>query len=127
MFVEKFYPTVYISCIYLLWPAKVSGALSVAVCTQDLLKKVPIFFITSTIVWSQVKQQGENTALPSNRDLDCPVIQNWSKDLPSMAPPIRTRPSFPHSQSFPTGSFHKPLIILQKKADRMKTAITEEN
>ena len=70
MFVEKFYPTVYISCIYLLWPAKVSGALSVAVCTQDLLKKVPIFFITSTIVWSQVKQQGGNRALPINKKLD---------------------------------------------------------
>ena len=24
-----------------------------------------------------------------------------------MAPPIRTRPSFPHSQSLPSGSFHK--------------------
>ena len=70
MFVEKFYPTVYISCIYLLWPAKVSGALSVAVYTQDLLKKVPIFFITSTIVWSQVKQQGGNRALPINKKLD---------------------------------------------------------
>ena len=70
MFVEKFYPTVYISCIYLLWPAKVSGALSVAVCTQDLLKKVAIIFITSTIVWSQVKQQGGNRALPINKKLD---------------------------------------------------------
>ena len=26
-----------------------------------------------------------------------------------MAPPIRTRPSFPLSQSLPSGSFHKPL------------------
>ena len=37
---------------------------------QDLLKEVTIFFITSTIVWPQVKQQGGNTALPINRKLD---------------------------------------------------------
>ena len=29
-----------------------------------------IIFITSTIVWSQVKQQGGNTALPKDRKLD---------------------------------------------------------
>ena len=32
----------------------------------DLLKEV-IIFITSTIVWPQVKQQGGNTAPPINR------------------------------------------------------------
>ena len=35
-----------------------------------------------------------------------------------MAPPIRTRPSFPLSQSLPSGSFHQ-------RADRPKTTITE--
>ena len=29
----------------------------------DLLKEVAIIFITSTIIWPQVKQQGGNTAL----------------------------------------------------------------
>ena len=29
-----------------------------------------------------------------------------------MAPPIRTRPSFHHSQSLPSGSFHKPLFLI---------------
>ena len=43
---------------------------SVAVHAWDLLKEVAIFFIISTIVWSQVKQQGGNTALPINRKLD---------------------------------------------------------
>ena len=43
---------------------------SVAVRAPDLLKEVTIIFITSTIVWSQVKQQGENIALPQNRKLD---------------------------------------------------------
>ena len=42
-----------------------------------------------------------------------------------MAPPIRTRPSFPLSQSLPSGSFHKPLILLHQRADRLKTRITE--
>ena len=45
------------------WPAIGSGALSAAVRAQDLLKEVTIIFITSTIVWPQVKQQGGNTAL----------------------------------------------------------------
>ena len=39
--------------------------------------------------WSQVKQQGGNTTLPST--------ENWIKDLLSMALPIRTRLSFPLS------------------------------
>ena len=50
-----------------------------------------MIFITSTIVWSQVKQQGGNTALFS--------AENWIKDLLSMALPIRKRPSFDPLQS----------------------------
>ena len=42
-----------------------------------------------------------------------------------MAPPIRARPRFPHSQSLPSGSFHKPLILIHQRADRMKATITE--
>ena len=30
-----------------------------------------------------------------------------------------------HIQSLPSGSFHKPLIIIHQKAGRMKTTITE--
>ena len=37
-----------------------------------------------------------------------------------MALPIRTRPSFPLSQSLPSGRFHKPLILLHQRADRLK-------
>ena len=40
------------------------------VCAWELFKEVGIIFITSTIVWPQVKQQGGNTALPINRKLD---------------------------------------------------------
>ena len=52
------------------WPGAGSGALSGAVHAWDLLKEVTIIFITSIIVWPQVKQQGGNTALPINRKLD---------------------------------------------------------
>ena len=44
------------------WPAAGLGALSVAVHEWDILKEVAIIFITSIIVWPQVKQQGMNTA-----------------------------------------------------------------
>ena len=43
-------------------PVAGPGALSVAGCAWDLLKELAIIFMTSTIVWSQVKQQGGNTA-----------------------------------------------------------------
>ena len=49
----------------------------------------------------------------------------WIKDLLSMALPIRTRPRFLLSQSLPSGSFHKPLILFHQRADRLKTTITE--
>ena len=59
----------------------------------DLWKEVAIVFITSTIVWLPVKHR-EGTQ-------PCPSTENWIKDLLSMAPPIRTRPSFPLNQSLP--------------------------
>ena len=43
------------------------GALSEAVHAWDLLKEVAIIFITSTIVWSQVKQQGGLCSLPAHQ------------------------------------------------------------
>ena len=60
----------------------------------------------STIVWPQVNSR-EGTHLH-------PSTENWIKDLLSMAPPIRTRPSFPLSQCIPSESFHKPLILLHE-------------
>ena len=54
-----------------------------------------------------------------------PSTKNWIKDLMSMAPPIRTRPRFPHSQFLPPGSFQKPLILIHQRADRTETTITE--
>ena len=51
--------------------------------------------------------------------------ENWIKDLLSTAPPIRTRPSFPLSQSLPSGCFDKSLILFHQRTDRLKTTITE--
>ena len=50
-----------------------------------------------------------------------PSTENWINDLLSMALSIRTRPSFPIRQSLPSGNFHKPLILLHQRADRLKT------
>ena len=61
------WPGVFSSGMGWQWPAAGLGALSVAVHAWDLLKEVAIIFISSTIVWSQVKQQGGDTALPINR------------------------------------------------------------
>ena len=92
------------------------GHLSAAVLAWDRMKEVAILFITFTIVWSQVNNR-EGTQLH-------PSTGNWIKDLLSMAPSIRTRPSFPLSQSLPSGSFHKLLILLHQRANRLKTTIT---
>ena len=93
------------------------GALSAAGHTWDLLKEVAIIFITFTIVWPQVHNREGIQFHPST--------ENWIKDLLSMALPTRERPSFHHSQSFPSGSFHKPVIFIHQRIDRMKTTIRE--
>ena len=77
------------------------GALSVAVPAWDLLKKVAIIFITSTIVWPQINNREGTQPHPST--------ENWMKDLLSMAPAIRTRPSFQLSQFVPSERFHSLL------------------
>ena len=92
------------------WPDTGLEAQTVAVHAWDLSKEVAIIFITSTIVWPQVHNR-EGT--------------QWIKDLLNMATPIRTRPNFPLSQSLTSGSFHKPLILLYQRADRLKITITE--
>ena len=46
------------------------GTLHTAVPGWDLLKEITIIFITSTVDWTQVKQQGGNIAWPFNRKLD---------------------------------------------------------
>ena len=85
------------------WHAAGSGALSVAVrCTRPSeVGHHYLYHFDHSFVSGQTT--GGDTALPINK--------NCIKDLLSTTPPIRTRPSFPHSQSLPSGSFHKTLIL----------------
>ena len=99
------------------WPAAGLGTVSVAVQAWDLLKEVAITFTTSTIVWPQVNNREGTQPHPSTESL--------IKDLLRVPPPIRTRLSFPLSQFLLLGTFHKPLILLHKRADKLKTTITE--
>ena len=61
-------------------------------------REVAIIFITSTIVWPQVKQQEQNTASPINRKLDkrftehSPAHQNKIQFHPQSVSPIRKPP-----------------------------------
>ena len=72
-----------------------------------------------TIVWSQVKQQGGSAALSFNRKLLLQVLL-------SMAPSIRTKTSFPHSQSLASGNFHKPLILIHQTKWRPQSPKTDQ-
>ena len=71
------------------WPAAELGALSAPLHAWDLFKEVAIILITATTVWYQVTHRERKQPLPST--------ENWMKDLLSMAPPIRARPSVPPS------------------------------
>ena len=81
-------------------------ALNTIVPAQVLLKEVAITLITPTIVGLRPNNREGTQPRPSN--------EKWIQDLLSMAPPIRTRPSFPPSQSLPSGRFHKPLILIHQ-------------
>ena len=52
-------------------------------------------------------------------------VKWFYEHLLSSALPIRRRPSFPFSQSLPSGSFHKLLMLIHQRANRMKTTIRE--
>ena len=74
------------------WPAAGSGARSVAL---DLLKEVTIIFITSTIVWSQVKKQGGITIQTINSKLD----SRFTKPHPSEQDPVSPTVSVSHQEA----------------------------
>ena len=80
------------------WPAAGLGALSAAAGAWELLKEGTIIFITSAIIWPQVKQQGGNTALSINRKLDLrftecgPAHPNKTQFSPQSVSPVRKLP-----------------------------------
>ena len=77
-------------------------------CTGTFWRRSPLSSL-HTIVWSQVKQQGGNT-------------ENWINIYWAWHPhKIKTQFA---TQSLPSRSFHKLLILIHQRADRMKTTIT---
>ena len=62
-------------------------------------------------VWPQVKQQGGNTALPAHQQKTGLKIY-WAWPRPAEQDPVS-------SQSLPSGSFHKPLIPIHHRANRI--------
>ena len=63
-------------------PAAGSGALSGTMHAWKLLKEVEIIFITSTVVWPQVKQEGRNTNLTHQQKIELKVYKRlYRKDL----------------------------------------------
>ena len=74
--------------------------------------------ITPIIVLSLRPNYREETQLHPSAD-------NWVKGLLSMALPPKVIPSFPPQTVLPLGSLYKPLILIQQRAERMRTTITE--
>ena len=73
--------------------------------------------VGTTIVWPQVNSREGSEPLPST--------ENWIKDLLSMATPIRTRIVSPSISLSHQEASISLLILLHQRADRLKTAITE--
>ena len=83
--------------------------------------------LSITISWSLLKLMSIESVMPASSDklislnhflLYCTLsesVVNYSIG----------NESCPHSQSLRSGSFHKPLILIHQRVDRMKTAITE--
>ena len=61
-----------------------------------------------------------------HKELDTTEWLNWPfHSWLTIAIPIRTRPSFHLSESLPSGSFPKSLILLSQRVDIMETTITK--
>ena len=105
-----------------LWSAARTGALATAdlggvVCGTVLLKRVAI--VTTTLPQFGLKPNYKEGTQPHLS------TENWITDYWAWTLPIKARPRFPHSQSLPSGSFRKSLILIYQRTGKMKTTITE--
>ena len=93
------------------WPAAALGALSVGnVCTGPYEGgRRYLHYLPHSLVSGQTT--GREHSPTQQQKIGLKIYWAWH--------PIRTRPSFPLSQSLPSGSFHKPLILHQR-ADRIE-------
>ena len=67
-------------------------------------------------LWTPGLESGQTTTVEGVKPH--PPADNCITDLLSIALPTRAKPSFPHSQSLPSGSLKKPLILIHQRADR---------
>ena len=83
---------------------------------EDPLKRMAT--LSSILAWRTpwTKEPGRLQSIGSQR-----VRHDWAINTfgPSRGH-LRTRPSFSLSQSLPSGSFHKPLILLHQRTDTLK-------
>ena len=63
-------------------------------------------------------------ALGQTTEREHPSTENYIKDLLSIAT-HQNNTQFPSQSISPSGSFHKPLILIHQRPDRRKTTITE--
>ena len=66
-----------------------------------------------SIVWPQAKKPGGNMDSTINKKIGIKIYWPWSNTRNWSA-------QFLPSQSLPSGSFHKPLIFINQRADRKK-------
>ena len=99
---------------------RVGGTESSSVCMRhfDLSSTYTRLSLSSLPPW-------EFGPRSSNREGTQPHPATENLTFTEYGPPIKTRPCFTLSQSLPSGSFHKPLIPIHHRANRMKTTITE--
>ena len=88
------------------WTAAYQAPPSMGFSRQEYWSAVPLPSLAS-IVWHQVNNREGTQPHPSTG--------NWIKDLLNIALPIRTRPNLSLSQSLPSESFHKLLILLHQE------------
>ena len=92
------------------WPAAGLGALRAEGPAWDILKEIIINSLPPPYFGFSSNNREGTQSYPSS--------ENWIKDLLSPSEEDLL------SQSLPSGSFHKPLILLHQMADRLKTTIT---
>ena len=105
------------------WPSTGVGALNttilgaVACWHKSVWSRLPFTTITNTIIWSQAKVQGGNTAPPINRKL----LWRFTEHNPAH----QSKTQINHRESLSSRSFHKPLIPINQRTDRMKITVIE--
>ena len=117
------------------WPATGSGVLAAAVLEgaahwhKSSWRKSPLDLTrTITLPWRlQDSRTGLLRSIYREEVQPYPEADNWIRDLLRMALHTRARFSFPHSQSLPSGSLHKPLTTSIRRQSKWKPQLQKTN